>query len=322
MTAEDTKAMKSQLQEAIAAGRQRLRIGDRFEKFSTLYQGNRLDRSLHGDFGWLIYYQLRNTPLNSILPRKRLLLLYLRLELERPSLLHSLMLAEALKMKRNSPSQFKILDFLALWGLENLREEDWEKFKPDKGQSHNSLVENLIATCALELKGKQRSAPDDFSILVDRAVDIYKTNPNLPLYKGLVLVSQNRREEALAYYKTLLRRWPKKFFLWSQAEDLVPYMEFDLKIALLCRAMNMSRDRAFLGDIPLRLANVLCKKGLYGNARYELEEYIRYYTSQGWKIKPWCDVLLARVKAGAPNLPANPTPYSDFLPLADRFITE
>ena len=322
MTAEETNALKSQLREAIEAGRQRLSIEAQFEKFNTLYKEKMLDPSLLRDFGWLTYYHLRNIPLNSILPRKRLLLLYLSLELERPSLLHSLMLGEALKMKRNSPSQFKIMDFLTLWGIENLREADWEKFKPDKGHSPNSLVENLIGTYARELKDEKSSAPDDFAVIVDRALETYKTNPHLPLYKGLVLASQGRREEALAHYKTLLRRWPKKFFLWSKAEELVPYKNLDVRIAMLCRAMSMVRDPAFLGDIRLRLANVLCKKGLYANARYQLEEYIRYYTSQGWKIKRWCDVLLARVEASAPNIPAQPTPYPDFLPLADKFINE
>lgn len=322
MTAEETRVLKRELKAAIEAGKQRQSVRETFEKFSALSKGKALDPSLHRDFGWLIYYSLRNTPLNSMLPRKRMLLLYLNLEMERPSLLHSLMLGEALKMKKTVPSQFRLRDFVALWGIENLREEDWEKFKPDKGHSPNSLVENLIGAYAKEIKSDKAEAPDEFGTLVDKAIETYRSNPHLPLYKGMVLVSQGKREEALEHYKTLLRRWPKKFFLWSNAEELVPYKNLDVRIALLCKAMSMIRDRAFIGDIRLRLANAFYKKGLYANARYELEEYIRYYTSQGWKIKNWCETLKARVEAAAPNQPAAPTPYADYTPLADRFIKE
>lgn len=319
---EETGVLRRELKAAIEAGKQRQSVKEAFEKFSGLCKEKALDPSLYRDFGWLIYYSLRNTHLNSILRRKRMLLLYLKLELERPSLLHSLMLGEALKTKKTVPSQFRLRDFVALWGIENLREEDWEKFKPEKGHSPNSLVENLIGAYAKELKKDKAEAPDDFGALVDKAIATYRSNPHLPLYKGIVLVAQGKREEALEHYKALLRRWPKKFFLWSNAEELAPYKNLDVRIALLCKAMGMIRDRAFLGDIRLRLANVLYKKGLYANARYELEEYIRYYTSQDWKIKNWCDTLMARVEAAAPKLPAAPTPYADYIPLADRFIKE
>lgn len=170
------------------------------------------------------------------------------------------------------------------------------------------------------MKEKKCSAPDDFAVLVDQALDTYKTNPHLPVYKGLVLASQGRKEEALEHYKSLLRRWPKKFFLWSKAEELVPYKNLDVRIGMLCRAMSVVRDPAFLGDIRLRLANLLYKRGLYAYARYELEEYIRSYTSQGWKIKRWCDIILERLASTAPNISAEPTPYSYFLPFADKFI--
>ena len=321
MNGEKIAALRRELKSGVEKAKQRQDVEELYTRIATMQKEGTLDKSLYSDFGWLIYYLLRNTPLNSVLRCKRYLIQYLNLQLPRPSLLHSLMLSIALKLKKKIPSQFRIMDFLNLWGVENLRDEDFEKFKPESGRSHNSMVENMISICAKELKSTGNyQVNEEFAKVIDKALLKHETNPHLPLYKATVLVAQGNKKEALEYYKTLLRRWPRKFFLWSNAEELVPYTEKDLKIALLCKAITTARDKAFLGDIRLRLANQLYKKGLYSNALHELEQYEIYYTSQGWQIKSWCETLVMRVKAAAPGVKATPTQYNDYITLAEKFI--
>lgn len=319
MTSEESRTFRKEIKAGIEEAKQGKGVKDLYDKLSALHKEGNLNPELHRDFGWLIYYRTRHTGLNFVMDRKRMLLQYLKLELERPSLLHSLMLSEAIKLKKSNPSQFRLRDFLNLWGLENLREEDWEKFKPSNGHSSNSLVENLIGNYVKEVKKDGCKASDEFALLLEKALQNYRSNPHLPLYKALVLVSQDKKEEALAHYKSLLRRWPKKFFLWSNSEELLPYKEIDTRIALLSKAITLVRDKGFLGNIRLRLANLLYKKGLYANALHEVEQYQRYYFSQGWHIKRWCETLTDRITAASPGLKSSPTPYSDFIPLADQF---
>lgn len=288
------------------------------------------------NLGWDIYRTLKDTPYNQVLKRKRLLLQYLNLNLSRPSLLHSLILSEALKLKKASPSQFRLKDFLALWGLEYLRDDDWVKFRPEKGHSPNSLVENLVGSYVKELQEEKRKkafskdegpkgsddVPEEFDLLIDKALQTYRSNPHLPIYKAQLLALEGRREEALEHYVRLLRRWPKKFFLWTKAEALVPYRDIDLRIALLCKAIMMVRDEAFLGDIRLRLANLLYKKGLYANAKYELERYTRYYISHHWHPRRWAETIEARIKESASDTVPEPTPYAQYATLADNYIAK
>lgn len=317
----ETEILRRELRSAIEAAKRKADTTDEYGKFSELFKNNSLDPSLYRDFGWFIYYKLRATPHNMVLQRKRLMHLYLKLLLERPSLLHSLILFEAVIMKKNSPSGFRLKDFVAMWGLENLRPEDWEKKRLENGRTKNSLVENLIFVYVREITADNIAAPDDFICLLDKATNLYGSNTNLPVYKAMTLVSSGKTDEALACYKTLLKRWPKKFFLWNKAEKLLPCADLDLRIAFLSKAISYVKDDGLLGDTRLDLADLLITKGLLANALHELLQYERYYFSQNWRIKDRQENLLRLVKNSAPNILPSPTPYADFLPLADQYLS-
>lgn len=320
MEEKDLSDLRKEIRETTELARAGKWDGNLIERLGALHKSGELDPSLLLNFGWLIYFRLKHTPLNSVLARKRLLVQYLNLELERPSLLHSLILGEALKTKKSTPSQFKIRDFVALWGIENLREEDWEKFKSEKmGHSSNSLVENLIGVYTREIKKDRTAASEDFGKLLDKAIAAYPSNPHLPLYRPIVLESRGQKEEALDCYRRLLKRWPRKFFLWSRAEELLPRADTDTRIALLCRAVTLVRDKSFLGDIRLRLAHLLNRKGMNHHAKHELNQYLQLYSSQGWHIKNWYDILCSRVEGAAPGVAPAPTPYDSFIALASQF---
>ena len=88
-----------------------------FNNIFQLYSSSHLDTSLYQDFGWLIYYTLKSTPLNDVNQRKILLHQYLKLNLPKPSILHSRILGEAIKVEQNTPLQFGIRHFMSLWGF-------------------------------------------------------------------------------------------------------------------------------------------------------------------------------------------------------------
>lgn len=322
MTREEIAALRGEMKSAIVAAKKKEDFQETYDKFCELSKNGTLDKSLFRDFGWLIFYRLRALPLNMMLQRKRAMLQYFQLKLERPSLLHSLILSEAVKMKKNSPSGFRFRDFVSMWELENLRPEDWDKIKLPTGKSRNSLVEILIGTYVREIVADKAPATDDFVQLLEKAVSIYKSNPHLPLYKAQVMVSVGKTEDASAFYKVLLKRWPKKFFLWARAEELLPPKELSLRIAFLSKAIFHIREQAFLGDIRLKLAYLLQKQGLYSYALFELTQYERYYQSQNWHIKPWHETLKNLIEGKSQGVNTVPTPYAEFLPLADRYINE
>ncbi|MGN0223502.1 MAG: hypothetical protein ACI4AM_05705, partial [Muribaculaceae bacterium] len=71
----------------------------------VFYKTNDLSKQLYDDFGWLTYYALKQTNVTDVLNMKKLLHLYLQLDLPKPSILHSLILGEAVKVEKNTPLQ-------------------------------------------------------------------------------------------------------------------------------------------------------------------------------------------------------------------------
>ncbi|MGN0213248.1 MAG: tetratricopeptide repeat protein, partial [Muribaculaceae bacterium] len=225
------------------------------KQISIFYNNGELDKQLYEDFGWLTYYALKQTNLNEVKNRKILLSLYLQLNLSKPSILHSLILSEAVKIEKNTPLQFRIRNFVRLWELENLRNDDWEQFSTDGGNTMSSLVEKLISVYAKEVKTDHVEAPDEFCQLVDEALEKFPGNQNLPLYKAGVLISRGKIDEALSYYKDMILQSPSKFFLWDQASSLV--QDIDTKIGLLCKALTCGVEDNFIVNVRLTLAKLL-----------------------------------------------------------------
>ncbi|MDE7159432.1 MAG: TTC39/IML2 family protein [Muribaculaceae bacterium] len=288
-----------------------------WQTVSAIYDRNELDEQLYQDFGWLIYYTLRQTSQNDTRLRKTLLHQYLKLELPRPSILHSLILAEGVRLEQTTPLQFRIRDFIRLWGLDNLRTEDWEQFRTNEGHLIPSLVEKLIGVYAKELKTDGVEAPEEFSRLVDRALEKYPSSQNMPYFKATVLISQGKKEEALEYYRSLIMKFPSKYYLWSQAAELTD--DIDIKTGLLSKALLCGEDEIFLGRVRLRMAALLITKGLPANAKRELEIYKGTYIAKGWGLKQeyW------NVYNTIPSVEAvedNRDIYSEYSKTADEFI--
>lgn len=287
------------------------------QQATVWYNEGQLDSQLYSDFGWLIYYVLKQISLGEVQKRKVLLNQYLHLDLPRPSILHSLILGEAIKVEQNTPLQFRIRDFIRIWGLENLREDDWEQYHTQEGNTLPSTVEKLIGVYSKELKTDGVEASEDFSQLVDKALAKYPKSQNMPYFKATVLLSQGKVLEALNYYKNLILQFPSKFYLWNQTAELVE--DIDTKIGLLCKAITCGADDEFLGGVRLRLASLLCQKGIRKNAKYELERYRETYQNKGWNIKPEFWQVYNQVNSVDKAIDNNML-YSEYAVKADEFI--
>lgn len=306
-----------QIREATAAAKNGQTNHELIRTIQNEFDHGNMNPSLYGGYGWLIYQVLRLTPLKDFLTRKRHLHNYLRLNLPRPDLLHSLILGEAVKVEQNTPLQFRIRDFMSLWGWDNLREDDWQQYHTDDGHTASSLVEKLITVYARELKHDGVASPAEFEALVDKALELYPNNQNMPYYKATVLKSKGETEQALDYYKQLILKSPSKCYLWHHASALVE--DNDLRIAFLCKAISVERDEKFKGNCRLDLAKALIAKGLLANTRKELEIYCDYYVSQGFHLKQqYRDIEIYVSNTVA--VKDNNSLYEQYIPKADEFI--
>lgn len=312
---------RGQLYEEIKEGTEKAKTGELSPellfKLKGLMQAGDLPPALHNSFGWFLYFRLKISRPNDFAGRKADLATYLKLNPAKPSPLHSLMLHEAVRLKKEKPSGFRFANFLDIWGLENLRNEDWLRYETDDGRLMASLAEKTIACYAKELPGLKTEAPREISDIADRLMERYTDNPNLPLYKAEICLSQGNREEALDHIRSLLLKQPSRGHLWRKAYELVG--NADLRIAFLCKAISLQKDEAFLGNIRLKLARLLLKKNLPHHALHELQKYHQLYSSRRWHISKEYDYLRNRISADITAADDREV-YLRFMPLADEFL--
>lgn len=98
-----------------------------YENVTTLFgtDAARLDPKLHEDFGWIIYRYIKaNIEIFTSVQTRCLLRDYMQLKNSRPSLLHSMILNFAINFSKDH-SDFNFYNFLILWGVNNLRNDDY-----------------------------------------------------------------------------------------------------------------------------------------------------------------------------------------------------
>ncbi|MGP1409826.1 MAG: tetratricopeptide repeat protein [Porphyromonas endodontalis] len=102
-----------------------------------------LPEDVHEQYGWTIYYYLKDhiSSLESEEVRKRLRD-YINLKNERPSNLHHAILNFALKYSEQD-GNFKLLSFLCLWGPNNLKDCDFYDSQGNDGKSYPPLMSRI-----------------------------------------------------------------------------------------------------------------------------------------------------------------------------------
>ena len=254
-----------------------------YNTVKAFYDAGQLDSSQLQDFGWIIYrYCKQIVGWYDSSKARAALATYLKLDVERPSLLHSGILRLAIELEKNNKANFKFTRFLEMWGFDNFSDDDWRQFRTDDGKTLPSVVQNAIYKYVAELKDdKITTVPDAFVALLDKAIERMPRVPMLQYQKARLLGIVGKRDEAFAILKELPAKI-KQPFLWGDIADLAPTRE--LSIAALCKLITEQRNENFLGDARLRLAKLLIADGRYKEALREAETFYDARRAAGWKI--------------------------------------
>ena len=267
---------------------------------SAIHDDGKLPEDQKNAYGWIIYYSLKQQSDNDVKhladERKHRLKRYLKLALPAPALLHSLILNEALRIEEETPKDFIIHNFFDLWGGSvKLRPEDWKQFRGEHGTSP-SLVERLIKVYVKEIATDGRDPSDDFMSLIDKALETFDNNPDLPRQRAQIYLHFHQKDKAIDLYRKLLKRNASRYYIWAELAALVD--DTDTRLALTCMALSIKTKEEFIGKIRIYLAEQLCERGEYALAAGQLALVRQCYEHQKWHIPPTAAKVSARIPAG------------------------
>ena len=110
------------------------------------------------------------------------------------------------------------------------------------------------------------------------------------MYIAQLYYWQGQKEKAIDEYKVILRTTPE-WFIWKHLGDICE--DINIRISLYCKAMTMIGKEEYTGELRLSLANLL-QESNKEQAAYEVEQYMKTYKDNGWKISG--DVYLLQNK--------------------------
>jgi tetratricopeptide (TPR) repeat protein len=236
--------------------------------------------------GWTIYRFLKKNEENlSSKDIRKALAFYIAFASCKPSTLHSCIMIQAVNLEKKHENDFRFIEFCLMWKLESLRDED---FLSAKGATENgksiefqSLAEKVATRLYKELK--QRHTVEFVNELFPFFETIKEKCPNnrfIRLYIAQLYYWQGYTERAIAEYKHILRTTPE-WFIWKHLGDICEDKE--VRISLYCKAMTMMGKDEYIGELRLALANQLLDVNKE-QAAYEVEQYMKTYKANGWKI--------------------------------------
>ena len=275
------------------------------ELYRRVWQTGAADRKAQTDFGWALYKDAKalnstNTPNKATI--KRELNDYLKLDLEKPSLLHSLILTVAAKLAGDG---LDMLVFSRLWDLRYLRSEDYERFHTADGKDLPSLAEKVIQQAS-----KAAAISDNVDSLnyvlpyIDSAIEMFPDNIWLKLNKAKVMLALGNSDAALSFGLEVVRLKINEFWAWNLLGDICEVREREAAIACYCKALLSSSDYKFISNLKLKFAESIASIGEYAVARLEVEQVIAFREQQGQRqsdvanrlvSQPWYKETVAAV---------------------------
>ena len=293
----------------------------------------------HYPMGWIIYYALHQSPAHAIQERKMMLAHYLRLNVEKPHKLHSMILNEAFRLYKDAAdtatiarlkggfnpatdsTRFSIVKFMELWNLDHIRPTDWNR-KEHEGKLLSSTVEKLITHYTDELYGMHTAPSAEFIGIINHAMVAYPPTTNLFAQRAQLHELSGEKKAAIEMLRHAILTSSSKFYLWSRLANLITDKEnMRLKVSLLYKALCCPGQEEFKGKIHLHLAATLAEGGAMPQAKWELTYVKDLYTKNDWYLPKL--YRETENKIPAETAPADPSAiYRKVAHLADDFIYE
>lgn len=282
---EHIKAIAPDIAKAYLFGKEQ-KYDEAYQVLAPHFEANEIPTYFEEPCGWTIYRYLKNNE-NKLASRdiRKALAFYLSFASCKPSTLHSCIMIQATNLEKKHENDFRFIEFCLMWKLESLRDDDFlsEKGITDNGKSieFQSLAEKVATRLYKELKS--RHTEEFVNELFPFFLTIKEKCPNnrfIGMYIAQLYYWQGNTERSIDEYKHILRTTPE-WFIWKHLGDICE--DTDVRISLYCKAMTMMGKEEYIGELRLGLANLLLDVNKE-QAAYEVEQYMKTYKDNGWKI--------------------------------------
>lgn len=244
------------------------------------------DISINMSMGWCIYHIIKENIENKVpdTVSKKLLMQYLCLNVEKPSLLHSHILKLAIEI-----NDIKLYKFLELWDTQYFREEDYKQVAIENHNTYyNSLVQKIIGKVikdsdVIKNKAILGQLLNHINIAIEKANnDIFEVRT-----RAFINLYLDKIDDARKDFIYVLKNKISDFWAWRDL-GLVFLTKKEIKNTLgcYCKALLVIPNNEPKLGLPIRkkLIELLLQLNLYNEAKYELSSLYKIYKEYNYKM--------------------------------------
>lgn len=186
------------------------------------------------------------------------------------------------------------LNFADWWGFDNFRPEDYlkEVYNGNKimamaHQAYIAYFKKLLEGKPLDLFGQQREFEKEkiqaFLPKLDVLIEKYPEHQYPPYFKTKLLFALGNNENALSAFLPFAKQKRNDFGVWEMLADIFSD-DKDIEFACYCKALSLKTPEDFLVRLRQTFANILIGKGMYNEAKTEIQKVIRTREKHGLKF--------------------------------------
>ena len=176
-------------------------------------------------------------------------------------------------------------EFVNWWGLENLKEEDFKKFKTEEGRKIMALAEMVYISLAKKLLAEPVSEKKirEFIPALKR---VHTANPDMDYvlyYLSKLLITIGEKEECKNYLTPFIRLKQRDFWVWDLFSEVFP-KESEEYFSCLCKSLACGAPAKFTINVREKLAKILVAKDMLAEAKREYLDILDAREQEGWSL--------------------------------------
>jgi hypothetical protein len=180
-------------------------------------------------------------------------------------------------------------DFIDWWNLDNFMPEDYEKIQlKNSGHSIMSLAERAYSRYYKSLSAQIRlghvsaEKVDEFIKRLDRLNESHPEYAFTLYHKSLLLLSLNRKEDALNSIRPFVKKKHNDFWVWDVLAETTDDRE--IQLSCYCRALSCKVDQKFVVRVRTKLCQLLVEENELSAAKCEIDKVVETYVKEQWRL--------------------------------------
>ncbi len=242
-------------------------------------------------YAWEIYYNIKESTFIDVKEFKKYLNIYFKLNIERPSKVHSLILVETIKyLETNEINDvdFNFFDFLKLWDINNFMEEDYEENVFTNKDGKKITYSPLVVKAVKKASGYLQSLPKidcDITWFMEFLKSLLEKINDVWLIRSYALLCYKlgEKDTAISKYKAISVDLNSKSYYWKEFGDMFRNDNIELTKAMYIKGVSLDKDD-FTIKIRLKLAKLFYEINDLPQAKYHIDKYISHKQEKGHKI--------------------------------------